>query len=190
MESFVESAHPKMRRRLQVSEAMTDGMLCDECGERPAEIQLTTIEESEMKTHHLCSVCASEKGVSSSTSAKAPLVDFLAQLGKTEPQDSSREQGEPCPYCGTTAADFRRTGRLGCAECWAHFDSRLRGLVRRLQGSAQHVGKLYVHSGSELGDRLAQLAGMRRRLQRAIETEDFETAADLRDGIQELEASD
>jgi protein-arginine kinase activator protein McsA len=31
---------------------------------------------------------------------------------------------------------------------------------------------------------------MRRRLQRAIETEDFETAADLRDRIQELEASD
>jgi protein-arginine kinase activator protein McsA len=31
---------------------------------------------------------------------------------------------------------------------------------------------------------------MRRRLQRAIETEDFETAADLRDRIRDLEASD
>jgi len=169
---------------------MTDGMLCDDCGERPAEIQLTTIEESEMKTHHLCTVCAAAKGVSATPSAKAPLVDFLAQLGKTEQQESSREPSEPCPYCGTTSADFRRTGRLGCAECWAHFDSRLRGLVRRLQGSAQHVGKLYVHSGSDLGDQLAQLAGMRRRLQRAIETEDFETAADLRDRIREMEATD
>jgi protein arginine kinase activator len=63
-------------------------------------------------------------------------------------------------------------------------------MVRRLQGSAQHVGKLYVHSGSELGDKLAQLAGMRRRLQRSIETEDFETAAALRDRIRDLEASD
>jgi len=173
-----------------VSQPMTDGMLCDDCGERPAEIQLTTIEESEMKTHHLCTVCAAAKGVSATPSAKAPLVDFLAQLGKTEQQESSREPSEPCPYCGTTSTDFRRTGRLGCAECWAHFDSRLRGLVRRLQGSAQHVGKLYVHSGSDLGDQLAQLAGMRRRLQRAIETEDFETAADLRDRIREMEATD
>ncbi len=47
-----------------------------------------------------------------------------------------------------------------------------------------------MHSGSELGDRLAQLAGMRRRLQRAVETEDFEMAAELRDRIRELEASD
>ncbi len=166
---------------------MAEQMMCDDCGERPAEIQLTTIEENEMKTHHLCSVCASVKGISAAASAKAPLVDFLAQLGRAEQQETAREPATPCPYCGTTAADFRRTGRLGCAECWSHFDGRLRGLIRRLQGSAQHVGKLYVHSGSELGDRLAQLAGMRRRLQRSIETEDFETAAELRDRIRELE---
>lgn len=169
---------------------MPDELMCDECGERPAEIQLTTIEESEMKTRHLCSVCASERGVSVTASAKAPLVDFLAQLGRTEAQETAREPTTACPYCGTTAADFRRTGRLGCAECWSHFDGRLRGLIRRLQGSAQHVGKLYVHSGSELGDRLAQLAGMRRRLQRSIETEDFETAAELRDRIRDLEEAD
>ena len=167
---------------------MSDSMLCDSCGERPAEIQLTTIEDSEMKTHHLCSVCASEKGVSAATPAKAPVADFLAQLGMSGQSETAREQPDPCPYCGTTAEDFRRTGRLGCAECWAHFELRLKGLVRRLQGSAQHVGKLYVHSGSELGDRLAQLASMRRRLQRAIDTEDFEAAAELRDRIRDLEA--
>jgi protein-arginine kinase activator protein McsA len=51
------------------------------------------------------------------------------------------------------------------------------------------VGKLYVHEGSEVGTRIARLASMRRRLQRAIETEDFETAAELRDRIHELEAT-
>jgi protein-arginine kinase activator protein McsA len=52
----------------------------------------------------------------------------------------------------------------------------------------QHVGKLYVHSGSEIGDRLAQLAALRRRLQRAVDTEDFEAAAEFRDRIREIEA--
>ncbi|MFO7588031.1 MAG: UvrB/UvrC motif-containing protein [Gemmatimonadota bacterium] len=164
-------------------------MLCDNCGERPAEIQLTTIEDHEMKTLHLCSTCASEKGVSTAPPAKAPLVDFLAQLGKPGATDPSEHATEPCPYCGTTLRDFRLTGRLGCSQCWVHFEDRLRGLVRRLHGSPQHVGKLYVHEGSEVGTRIARLASMRRRLQRAIETEDFETAAELRDRIHELEAT-
>jgi protein arginine kinase activator len=168
---------------------VTEGVTCDNCGERPAEIQLTTIEDGEMSTLHLCSVCASEKGVSTSVPAKAPLVDFLAQLGQGSESEPGRAPLDPCPYCGTTAADFRRTGRLGCAECWVHFDERLRGLVRRLQGSVQHVGKLYVHSGSEIGDRIGELAALRRRLQRAVDTEDFEAAAEFRDRIREIEAS-
>ena len=164
-------------------------MQCENCGERPAEIQLTTIEDNEMKTLHLCSACAGEKGVSTSPPVKAPLVDFLAQLGKPVAADPGERTAEPCPYCGTTLADFRLTGRLGCSQCWVHFETRLRGLVRRLHGSPQHVGKLYVHEGSEVGTRIARLASMRRRLQRAIDTEDFETAAELRDRIHEMESA-
>jgi protein arginine kinase activator len=164
-------------------------MQCESCGKRPAEIQLTTIEDSEMRTLHLCAACAAERGVSTAAPPKAPLVDFLAQLGKTPPTSSPEPATEPCPYCGTTVADFRRTGRLGCPQCWAHYEVHLRGLVRRIHGSAQHEGKLYAHRSSELSDRLARLAAMRRRLQRAIETEDFETAAELRDRIHELEGA-
>ena len=92
---------------------MTDGPAGDACGERPAEIQLTTIEDDEMRTLQLCAVCAAERGVGGEPPQTAPLVDFLAQLGKTEARESSRDPQEPCPYCGTTATDFRNTGRLG-----------------------------------------------------------------------------
>ncbi|MDT8435273.1 MAG: UvrB/UvrC motif-containing protein [Gemmatimonadota bacterium] len=165
-------------------------MQCDQCGERPAEIQLTTIEDAEMKTLHLCAVCAGERGVAASAPVKAPLVDFLAQLGKPTAADRTSAPSAPCPFCGITAADFRRTGRLGCPQCWDHFESPLRQLLRRIHGSSQHVGKLYVHEESEAGDRLARLAAMRRRLQRAVETEDFETAAQLRDRIHALEGAE
>ena len=56
-----------------------------------------------------------------------------------------------------------------------------------MHGSTQHAGKLYLNEGSDVGDRLARISSMRRRLQRAIETEDFEAAAELRDRIHELE---
>jgi len=164
-------------------------MLCEDCQEREAELQLTAIIDGEMRTLHLCSTCASARGLSSDSPTPAPLADFLAQLG---PESTSAGEGaeEPCPYCGITESEFRRTGRLGCPQCYAHFEPQLRSLLRRLHGSPQHVGKLYMSAGSEAGDRIARLSAMRRRLQRAVDTEDFELAAELRDRIHEMEGAE
>ena len=62
----------------------------------------------------------------------------------------------------------------------------LRGLLRRIHGSAQHSGKLYISDPSDLSDRQGRISSMRRQLQRAVEIEDFETAAELRDRIHDL----
>lgn len=164
-------------------------MLCEDCQERDAELQLTAIIDGEMRTLELCSECASARGLSPSSSTPAPLADFLAQLG---PESGATAEGaeEPCPYCGISEGEFRRTGRLGCPQCYAHFEPQLRSLLRRLHGSPQHVGKIYMSVGSEAGDRIAKLSAMRRRLQRAVDTEDFELAAELRDRIHEMEAAE
>lgn len=164
-------------------------MLCEDCREREAELQLTAIIDGEMKTLELCSSCASDRGLTAESTPSAPLADFLAQLG-TEGGASGEGASEPCPYCGVTESEFRQTGRLGCPQCYAHFEPQLRGLLRRLHGSSQHVGKLYMSAGAEAGDRIARLAAMRRRLKRAVETEDFELAADLRDRIHEMEGAE
>lgn len=164
-------------------------MLCEDCQEREAELELTAIIDGEMRTLDLCSACASARGLTSSASTPAPLADFLAQLGP-EASASSEGAGDPCPYCGIVEAEFRRTGRLGCPQCYAHFEPQLRGLLRRLHGSPQHVGKLYMSAASDAGDRIAKLSAMRRRLQRAVETEDFELAAELRDRIHEMEGAE
>lgn len=162
-------------------------MECQDCGLNDAKLQVTTIVDGEMRTLHLCAECAEKRGVPSDHPA-APLADFLAQLGQDQP--GSEEQSEPCPYCGLTEGDFRLTGRLGCSQCYSHFEPQLRGLLRRLHGAPQHVGKLYMSAGSEAGDRVARLSAMRRRMQRAIETEDFELAAELRDRINEAEGAE
>jgi protein arginine kinase activator len=168
-------------------------MLCDDCRERAAEVHLTAIEKEEVRTLHLCTACAGERGLTAPDSPgegpeKAPLVDFLAQLGTAGAPAPVAAQGEPCPFCGTAVSDFRETGRVGCAQCYVHFERQLRGLLRRIHGSAQHAGKLYISDPSDLSDRQGRISSMRRQLQRAVETEDFETAAELRDRIHELEA--
>ncbi len=161
-------------------------MDCDHCGDREAEITLTEIENDEMRTVHLCSSCAVAKGVGGSESAEPPIADLLAHLGEGGHEAALSEVKEACPYCGTTAQGFRKTGRLGCSQCYAHFAVQLRGLLRRVHGASQHMGKVYVSASAAPDDKQARLVTLKRRLERAVEIEDFEAAADLRDQIHEL----
>jgi protein arginine kinase activator len=159
---------------------------CDSCGKSDAVIQLTQVENNEMRILHLCEACAQERGVQVEPQAtNAPLADFLAQIGKDDAPGSGR-----CPSCGMTATQLRQTGRLGCTVCYTHFDDHLRSLLRRLHGGTSHVGKVMLPADPGEEDRTARILSLRRSLQRAVEAEDFEHAATLRDQLRQLEISD
>lgn len=160
-------------------------MDCENCGERKAKITLTEIEDNEMRTLNLCSTCASLKGVSAS-GGSPPMADLLAHLGGSSGDTLFDPAAEPCEYCGTGADDFRKSGRLGCPQCYAQFHRQLRALLRRVHGSSQHMGKVYVSTAPETDPERVRLSTLRRRLERAVEIEDFESAADLRDEIHAL----
>ena len=179
-------------------------MQCENCREREAVIHLTQIVNNSVTTMHLCEPCAAEKGVETGQSvAKFPLGDFLASLGKGG--GGAEPAGEagidvPCPTCGATLRDFRQSGRLGCANCYAAFEPHLRDLLRRLHGSTKHEGKTQAGSpargrGPAAGPLVAvpaggpgrQLEDLKDALRRAIEAENFELAAELRDKIRVLE---
>lgn len=163
-------------------------MQCERCGKNPAVIHLTQIVNNETSTRHLCDTCASEMGLDAGASSEtAPLTDFLAQMGKGLSLGSASAAGA-CEFCGLTMNDFKRTGRLGCPHCWAQFDQHLRGLLRKLHGGTQHMGKVYLPPDPRETDRTARVASLRRSLARAVESEDFERAAVLRDQIRRAEA--
>lgn len=164
-------------------------MRCDNCGNDEAAVQLTKVKDNEMKVLHLCESCAAAEGVETEVGgASVPLTDFLAQLGKTVGEGAAA--AGKCPSCGLTPAQLKQTGRLGCAACYTHFEAHLRGLLRRLHGGTQHVGKAVIPPAAELRDRREQLDGLRRKLQRAVDAEDFEHAAQLRDQLRRLETSE
>lgn len=166
-------------------------MQCDHCGERPAAIHLTQIVNNSVTTLHLCEVCAAEKGVQTgATVAKFPLSDFLASMGKgAAGKLPTVAEESPCGFCGATLKDFRETGRLGCPHCYASFEPHLRDLLRRLHGSSQHVGEVYLPPTAAAPEAPApdQLGDLRDQLRRAVEAENFELAAELRDRIRVLD---
>lgn len=161
-------------------------MMCDHCGQNEAIIHLTQIVDNQMTTKHLCEACAADTGLQPDSGlANLPLTDFLAQVSR-QPADTSLV---PCPFCGLKPEEFRRSGRLGCSQCWVSFESSLRSLVRRLHGGSQHIGKVYLPPNPTGEQRRERLVGLRRKLSRAVESEDFERAAEIRDLIRTIESA-
>jgi protein arginine kinase activator len=161
---------------------------CDSCGEPGAVVHLTQVVNNETTTSHLCEKCAAEKGIqSSSSSPNLHLADFLAKMGGDEPGGGAPVEELICPFCGLTTKNFKDVGRLGCPQCYPTFEGYLRGLLRRIHGGTQHVGKVYLPPDPSVSEREKQLETLRRKLSRAVETEDFERAAELRDQIRTLE---
>jgi len=165
-------------------------MLCDHCNDRPAAIHLTQIEGNDVTTAHLCEQCAAEKGIQAGTTVtKLPLAGFVASVGQGAaaalPPDADAGS---CEFCGATLQDFRDTGRLGCAHCYATFEPHLRELLRRIHGAPHHTGKLYLPATSASPEDPEQhIELLREQLRRAVDAENFEAAAELRDRIKALE---
>ncbi len=164
-------------------------MLCDHCGENEAVIHLTQIENNQMSTFHLCESCAAAKGLEPAANVgNLPLTEFLAQMGKGMLPEVSVDAGG-CAYCGMRLEEFKQSGRLGCPHCYVTFESQLKTLLRRLHGSTQHVGKVYLPPDPSEASRQERLAGLRRKLEKAVASEDFERAAQIRDQIRSMEAA-
>lgn len=162
-------------------------MACDNCGSTDAVVHLTQIVNNEMSTHHLCEKCAADKGLESAPDvSNLPLMEVIGQL-TDQVQDNPHLGGVECSFCGLTFGDFRRTGRLGCPHCYETYGTQLPHLLRKIHGGARHVGKVYLPPDPTASEMEKRLEGLRRKLERAVQSEDFERAAELRDEIRTLE---
>jgi protein arginine kinase activator len=164
-------------------------MSCEQCHEREAVIHLTQIVNEQVTTLHLCERCAAEKGVESPGSQpKTPLGSFLAAMGQELPEQTPAPRaGDTCSRCGGSLQDFRESGRLGCSDCYRTFEVPLRDLLRRLHGSTHHLGERYADREPATPIERHPTAELREQLRLAVETENFELAAELRDRLRVME---
>jgi protein arginine kinase activator len=161
-------------------------MVCEVCHERDAEVTLTQIVDNAVTVLRLCERCAAERGIQTNApSPKHPLGELVASLHQQSAPPGA--DGTRCSFCGSTMSDFRATGRWGCARCYGTFEQGMRELLRRVHGNARHIGKAYQPPQEGVTERDNVLGELRERLRRAVESEQFELAADLRDRIRVLE---
>ena len=158
-------------------------MLCCICKEKEATVHLTQIAGDKVQKVDLCEECAKQKGVNDP--AGFSLADLLLGLGASQEIDQAAGGATlKCPKCGFTQADFKKSGRLGCADCYDTFAEGLESLLRSMHKGIRHAGKVpqSLRQARDLADRLKHL---QKRLNKAIADEDFEEAAQLRDEIKQ-----
>jgi protein arginine kinase activator len=171
-------------------------MMCDNCRKHPATVHLTEIIDDQISELHLCEQCAHKK--SAQMEQQFGLSDLLAGLADLEKPAAKTEEESAvikCPTCGMTYKDFRKTGRLGCGDCYNAFKSFLGPLLKRIHGTNNHCGKCPIPAKSAVkpgrrkgvGPAAPDIGALKCRLQKAVELEAYEEAARIRDQIKELE---
>jgi protein arginine kinase activator len=162
-------------------------MQCCVCKEKPATVHLTQIVGDKMQKLDLCEECAKAKGINDPTSFA--MADLMLGLGASQELDQSAAGAElKCPRCGFSQADFKKSGRLGCPDCYKTFAEGLAGLLKTMHKGTRHTGKVpeALRATRENSDRMKSL---QKKLAKAIDSEDYETAAGLRDEIKSLSAA-
>ena len=160
-------------------------MLCNVCGEREGVVQVTRMENNSVTLEHLCEKCAAARGIETTVAMeKHPLSDFLSNV---QAQGGANVDSTRCAFCSTTLREFRSSGRLGCMHCYGTFEQSLRELLRKIHGNSRHSGRRYEPPAPTLLEGTSTLGELRERLRRAVETEQFELAASIRDKIKGLE---
>jgi protein arginine kinase activator len=164
-----------------------DQIMCQACNKKPSIVHVTEIlDGGERKELHLCEDCAREKKLGLPSTITIPeilsnLIEFYSEKEKPDLENAA------CSRCGLTYAEFRAKGRLGCGEDYTVFRKALLPLLQRIHQSTRHKGKMPCFDTSPRGvDKNLQLARLRRQLDEAVQKEEYERAAQLRDSIRLL----
>jgi len=138
---------------------------------------------------YLCEQCADEKGQISFASPLNLNKFFSGFVGAdANSHIASQPKEMVCKKCRMTYEEFQRTGKLGCGECYRTFGERLKSVLKRLHGSVEHNGKVPAVLSKSLNT-TREVERLKELLNKAVQSEEYEKAADIRDRIKAIEST-
>ena len=169
-------------------------MLCEKCKKNQATFFYEENINGSKRAYSLCPECANVLEKEGELSMGHDLFS-LPSLGNLHDGlfgglfgQATPIQKKTCPTCGASFADLRQNGKVGCPECYTVFAEELHDTIQSIHGNVKHVGRAPSRNRKdrEKKDRLVEL---RNQMKAAIEEENFELAASLRDQIRSLESN-
>lgn len=175
-------------------------MQCDRCHKKDAKILYTEIINGVKKEQHLCEECATdyssfqmEKPIMNSDFTLGDLLSTLLENYSVADKKTAGTMNRTitCSNCGTSFDEFMQKGRFGCAQCYRSFHSQLGKTLKGIQGAEVHTGKrprgLVMPTDTDRVTKdFTEAEKLSLKLQEAIEKEEFEEAARLRDLIKQM----
>ncbi|HEY9595123.1 MAG TPA: UvrB/UvrC motif-containing protein [Spirochaetia bacterium] len=162
-------------------------MKCEICGLRDAVIHIRQIQKDLVHELHICEECAQEKGLIREEDTELPIANLLSGLLEGKDVTGATEGKDVCPRCGMKATEFRKQGKLGCPECFQAFEKDVRAIVSQMAARPRHTGRLPRAVAAEITPS-EKGEGLREELRIAVEREEYELAAQIRDRLRELES--
>jgi protein arginine kinase activator len=159
---------------------------CERCP-NPATVHLTEIVDQQKKELHLCQACAEAENLVQKQELNLPAI-LQTLIGHHLGRETDALARLACPACGIKYMEFRAQGRLGCPHDYAAFRTGLEPLLLKIHRATRHHGKTPRRAPSAA--RLAEVVGLRGRLQAAVNAEQYEEAARLLALIRKKEATD
>ena len=160
---------------------------CQYCG-ADATVHLTDIVNKKKRESHLCEACARKHNLIPAAPGPQLNLNALIQLIMGTPGGGPDPASLICPACGLQYAQFRADGRLGCPHDYDVFAEALTPLLEKVHRGVRHAGK--VPRAVRRDRRAAELDGLRAELRAAVEAEDYEEAARIRDRIRAGDAAE
>lgn len=159
-------------------------MICDVCHKNNATVHLTEIINDKVVEMHICQFCAQVKA--DELNKHLNISGFLGSLADMVGDWPRQRRLLKCPACGFSYEDFKKKGRLGCGKCYETFRQAILPLLKKIHSATTHTGKTPTSLDKKVYSK-TPASDLHQRLRRAIELEEYEEAAKLRDQIKALE---
>ena len=166
-------------------------MLCQNCKKNEANTHIKRVINGEATQKHLCSSCAQSLGYDNFFSDFSfNLPSLFSSFFDDRSLLLSENKTERCEICGCSFEDIIKSGNVGCSNCYAKFYTKLQPSLQRIHGKVKHSGK--VPSGSakpieiKTETKEDKITSLEKEMAKAIETQNFERAAAIRDELKEL----
>lgn len=168
-------------------------MLCQNCGKHEATTHIKSVVNGEYTQLHLCTECAGKLGYGDVFSGFGfDLGDFFGNFFSKPKTMISSAKTERCEKCGMSFEEIVKSGKIGCAGCYEKFYEMLLPSVQRIHGKTQHNGKTanVSHEKESVKKKTKEeiIAELQAEMKAAIEEQNFERAAEIRDEIKAKEA--
>lgn len=155
-------------------------MLCQLCLKRTARFHLPRIVENELVEIHLCGECIECRNPAEHENGLADkLSSLLEGLLHSNIDEKGKESSLSCDSCKTTLREYNQTGLVGCSHCYEVFSKVIFRNTEVKESTS--VGKKKLQRLSE------NIHSLQKELNKAVELEQFEMAAELRDKIRKYE---